>query len=1018
MKKQPPHPIQPDSGTKPTGDAASPNPPPSSPPSGRQSPNLSDRRETILSLVEMLLAQGDNTKMANQPLPSSEDDKDVPSVDEHIQVAGAETFLKLQRRINNLDKELRNFSNAARQLGSSVAIVSSAFHLRERLARVLFLYHENAADLFPRKVQHSSLYFPDESSPSSRRRRGLQRLKGKAQLHLPRPIVTHNLDPETFPDQLELLSKEVSTFVRYLNGFTEFTDEAVNASTLSFTGDLKYWSSCLREYSGQFRLPPVQRYIHDLSAEMGQHFDELTSSLSMFIEVGVPTIRFAQNHGANNLLNLSTVATFFSAVTATTMQFSYELNRSGMSDAVNSFWFASLVFSTAAAVNSLLGVTWKQAMYRSPRHRVPWWVTMWIKHSPLVFLAFSVACFSVGLCCFAYASHQAAVTSTITTVLTTFTSFGLAAVSAWIASEKWALTRHMGQTWRSDVVRERVHWFFYQSGISARCMWSYIRYRASWDWMERMYTAFIRLCTSCFRGSCLGGRIDDIEAFAGTPPNPESGPTYPYDPQEHLNPINPRMPDTVAVMSEPSVSASPVLGATNLNSAVDKLSLSDSNAGGAIPTSPTKPVLTVAKRINSEQGTGPSSFPLGGAAPVGMTASISSGGERGRPIPKRQRTTSSNFNPFGTFDTRRKGTDLIPAVTTKSRVASLVPKLVELEPTQDLAAHSALVRHMQFSPDGRFLATSSWDKTSTIFAVGNPCVPYKTLPHGQNFVGQVAWSPTGRYLLTKIAKGVKVWTPDDTFCKKTINRDNAIETITWMPGEDAFLSVEDSTVVKMDLDGKILDQYQFMNIKLHDVAVTPDSIHLIGVGPLLRSPNGLKPSKSRAEKRLIVYNMLTKEVECQVPMLEDVRDVTLTQTNRHGIAVLVSYEHKAAPQLWKLELVRDRDSTNLVGRLALRHTYIPKVPVDFAGPSYFGGQNNELVLCAGKAGDIHIWDQESASLLHFICAQHLGGDLTCIAWNPAAEDPYMFATGSHDGAVRIWTRHQEIEHNNDKDNMW
>ena len=83
----------------------------------------------------------------------------------------------------------------------------------------------------------------------------------------------------------------------------------------------------------------------------------------MFIEVGVPTIRFAQEHGANNLLNLSTVATFFSAVTATTLQFSYQLPPNDLvSDAVNCFWFASMVFSIAAAVNSLLGLTWKQAM--------------------------------------------------------------------------------------------------------------------------------------------------------------------------------------------------------------------------------------------------------------------------------------------------------------------------------------------------------------------------------------------------------------------------------------------------------------------------------------------------------------------------------------------------------------------------------------------------------------------------------------------------------------------------------
>jgi len=28
--------------------------------------------------------------------------------------------------------------------------------------------------------------------------------------------------------------------------------------------------------------------------------------------------------------------------------------------------------------------------------------------------------------------------------------------------------------------------------------------------------------------------------------------------------------------------------------------------------------------------------------------------------------------------------------------------------------------------------------------------------------------------------------------------------------------------------------------------------------------------------------------------------------------------------------------------------------------------------------------------------------MRCIAWNPAA-DPFMFATGSHDGTVQIWT---------------
>jgi WD repeat-containing protein 26 len=41
-----------------------------------------------------------------------------------------------------------------------------------------------------------------------------------------------------------------------------------------------------------------------------------------------------------------------------------------------------------------------------------------------------------------------------------------------------------------------------------------------------------------------------------------------------------------------------------------------------------------------------------------------------------------------------------------SRVARLAPKLRDFAPTQEFAAHQALVRHLQFSPKGNFLATS------------------------------------------------------------------------------------------------------------------------------------------------------------------------------------------------------------------------------------------------------------------------------------------------------------------------
>ncbi|KAJ7754565.1 hypothetical protein B0H16DRAFT_1542795 [Mycena metata] len=950
------------------------------------------RRETILSLVEMLLQHPGSGDLHPSQQPSFEDDKDVPSVDEHRQTAGAETFNRFNRRIENLDKQLRNFANATRQLGSSVAILSSAYHLRGRIAQILFLYHENAADLFPRKITHAPREAVADAKTKGRRSRKGKKVARSAPPHVARPAIDETLDLEKFPEQFEALAKTITTFGNCLNEFPEFTDETINASISSFEGDLLYWASCLKVYHGQFRYPAVQRYVHDLAEEMGTHIDSITSTLVMFVEIGVPTIRFGQKHKTDNLLNLSTVATFFSAVTATTLQFSFNLLGSPLRDAVNSFWFASLVFSIAAAVNSLLGLTWKQAMYRSPGHRVPWWVLIWIKRSPLVFLVMSVACFSVGLCLFAYASGQSKVTSTITTIFTAFTSFGLVAVSAWFASERYIFLRHSGAKWLSDVLLDVKDQYLALPGVQRILRFFkriQLRFRAAKKVVTRLSSKTVRLLSST-RNSDAEKSSEDLESGNILPvSNGYSRNTSAMASVAQLTPVPETRPTSPS--SEVPVSNSPILPTE--------------------PGTPTTPGPSRGKQLwkNALQTV---KMRTVAATPFGPRT------------PHRQRTSSSTLSPNLGDRKRTHAEEPLKAVLLRSRIATLQPKLKDLEATEALDAHQALVRHLQFSPDGKYLATSSWDRTSIIWRIDKvreavprwseslPTGPktglslHRVLAHAQGFVGQVAWSDTGNLLLTKLIRGIKVWT-EDGVCQKTIDRQANVESITWFPGSQAFLSVEGNTATKLDLRGNVLDQYDFGHMKLHDVAVTPDGTRLLGVGPLLQSPTGLHPSKSPAEKRLVVYNTELKQIEHQTPVLNDVRDVTLARNTRQGLVALVSYENKAPPQLWKMELLKDRENAALlVARLTLRHTYMPRHSVEFAGPSYFGGKDDELVLCAGKAGDIHIWDQESGTLMRHIRPAQQSGDLTCIAWNPAADDPFMFATGSHDGGVRIWTKRE------------
>jgi hypothetical protein len=137
-----------------------------------------------------------------------------------------------------------------------------------------------------------------------------------------------------------------------------------------------------------------------------------------------------------------------------------------------------------------------------------------------------------------------------------------------------------------------------------------------------------------------------------------------------------------------------------------------------------------------------------------------------------------------------------------SGVAALIAQLRGLDVVQDIPVHRALVKHLQFSPDGKYLATSSWDRTSVIFRVADPHLSPRILAHTKGFVTQVAWSPSGNMLLTKLTRGIKLW-DEEGVCLMTVERQGYVESIKWFPGGEAFLFVEESIVTKVDLTGKV-----------------------------------------------------------------------------------------------------------------------------------------------------------------------------------------------------------------------
>ena len=135
--------------------------------------------------------------------------------------------------MNALDKKLREFQNATRELGSSIGLFSSADRLRERLLVVLRLFRENAQSLFPKYIKPKR---EPRDAPAPRKPTRTARLKATI-LH--RHTTNVEEGAEALPQEMGLLAQDVMGFLDFLEEFPEFIDKAINASITAFQHDLE-----------------------------------------------------------------------------------------------------------------------------------------------------------------------------------------------------------------------------------------------------------------------------------------------------------------------------------------------------------------------------------------------------------------------------------------------------------------------------------------------------------------------------------------------------------------------------------------------------------------------------------------------------------------------------------------------------------------------------------------------------------------------------------------------------------
>ncbi|RDB16100.1 hypothetical protein Hypma_003404 [Hypsizygus marmoreus] len=365
-------------------------------------------------------------------LPSSNNDPRSPQ-------AISKTFKLFKSQVQAFQKEMGELLKECRPLGRSYALIVAAQTLREKMRDILAQFHENAKHLSPHLGKP-------------------RQLEIRAHIKL-------------FATKLEDVANAFENLRKCLDAFQVYTEESAKVRNVisQFRTDLRV-STQLQAYStladlqrcsiarvqsilmagvpDKFDEDNLRHYIHGIATEMGEDLDALTSDFKFFNDYGMPAIQYEQKRDAESVLNMSTVATFFSAVTATTLQMSIGIEpRTNILSIVNTFWFCSLVLSIGAALGSLLHVSWKRTTYGSRGQQLPIWMSVWIHASAPVFLAVSIVCFMAGLALFTYASNQAGFTQVCTLITTGVTSFGLLNVSCWVAYEQLVIPFLVKKRW-------------------------------------------------------------------------------------------------------------------------------------------------------------------------------------------------------------------------------------------------------------------------------------------------------------------------------------------------------------------------------------------------------------------------------------------------------------------------------------------------------------------------------------------------------------------------------------------
>ncbi len=326
----------------------------------------------------------------------------------------------------------------------------------------------------------------------------------------------------------------------------------------------------------------------------------------------------------------------------------------------------------------------------------------------------------------------------------------------------------------------------------------------------------------------------------------------------------------------------------------------------------------------------------------------------------------SNNQLAALVDSVKAGSQLLeieaPPDIKNQAVKQLKQVLDELQERNRLEGHSAVVYSVDFSPDGKIIATASGDHTVKLWSQNGQLI--KTLEGGAN-VYSVSFSPNGQLLASASADNtIKVWSLDGHLLRTLSGHSGSVNSVSFSPDGRLLASASSDNTVKL----WSLEKNTFL---------TTLNGHKDQVLSLSFSPDGKTIASASEDKTVKLWSLDGRERKTINAHSDAVLSVNFSPDGK----TLASASLDKTIKLWSSD---GSFSRTLEGHSSGVHS------VKFS-------PDGKILASASGDRTIKLWNNNGTELMTF--KGHTAG-IESVSFSP---DGKIIASASADNTVKLWS---------------